>query len=99
MTSYLPSDADAALFGNRFATAEVPSTSFPDVGMSPTDAMRLVAEDLALEGPEAELVERRGEHRVRVAGRGVAGDGAGAAGRRCAPARSRRVPASVGCCR
>ncbi len=32
MTSYLPSDADAALFGNRFATAEVPSTSFPDDG-------------------------------------------------------------------
>ena len=27
MTSYVPSDADAALFGNRFPTAEVPSTT------------------------------------------------------------------------
>ena len=27
MTSPFPSDADAALFGNRFATREVPSTS------------------------------------------------------------------------
>ena len=34
MTSYFPSDADAALFGNRFATAEVPSTTFPDTGMT-----------------------------------------------------------------
>ena len=32
MTSYVPSDADAALFGNRFATAEVPSTTFPHDG-------------------------------------------------------------------
>ncbi|HEY2879820.1 glutamate decarboxylase [Nocardioides sp.] len=38
------------LFGNRFLTEEVPSTSFPASGMSPTDAMRLVGEDLALEG-------------------------------------------------
>jgi len=53
MPSYLPSDADAALFGNRFATQEVPSTAFPDTGMSPVDAMRLVAEDLALEGDPA----------------------------------------------
>ncbi|GAB3063972.1 glutamate decarboxylase [Intrasporangium mesophilum] len=42
--------ADAALFGNRFITQEVPSREFPTGGMSPTDAMRLVAEDLALEG-------------------------------------------------
>ena len=34
MTSYIPSDADAALFGNRFATAEVPSATFPDTGMT-----------------------------------------------------------------
>jgi glutamate decarboxylase len=38
------------LFGNRFLTEEAPSTSFPDGGMTPTDAMRLVAEDLNLEG-------------------------------------------------
>jgi glutamate decarboxylase len=38
------------LFGNRFLTEAVPSTSFPESGMSPTDAMRLVGEDLALEG-------------------------------------------------
>ena len=29
MTSPFPSDADAALFGNRFATREVPSTDVP----------------------------------------------------------------------
>jgi glutamate decarboxylase len=43
-------DAAAALFGNRFATQEVPSREFPDAGMTAVDAMRLVAEDLALEG-------------------------------------------------
>ncbi|MGC5166585.1 glutamate decarboxylase [Luteimicrobium sp. DT211] len=42
--------ADAALYGNRFLTEEAPSTTFPDTGMSPTDTMRLVDEDLALEG-------------------------------------------------
>jgi glutamate decarboxylase len=39
-----------ALFGNRFLTEEVPSSTFPESGMSPTDTMRLVGEDLALEG-------------------------------------------------
>jgi glutamate decarboxylase len=47
-------DADAAhsaaMFGNRFITQEVPSREFPDAGMPAVDAMRLVAEDLALEG-------------------------------------------------
>jgi glutamate decarboxylase len=47
------SDADAALFGNRFATKEVPSREFPVEGMTAVDAMRLVAEDLALEGDPA----------------------------------------------
>jgi glutamate decarboxylase len=42
--------ADATLFGNRFITQEVPSREFPESGMTATDAMRLVAEDLALEG-------------------------------------------------
>jgi len=47
-----PSDAipDALLFGNRFSTQEVPSREFPDDGMTAVDAMRLVSEDLALEG-------------------------------------------------
>ncbi len=53
MTTSLPSDADAVLFGNRFATREVPSRTFPDAGMTAVEAMRLVAEDLALEGDPA----------------------------------------------
>ena len=44
MTTERP-DAEA-LFGNRFLTEPAPSTSFPESGMHPTDAMRLVAEDL-----------------------------------------------------
>ena len=48
-----PSAADVALFGNRFVTQEVPSREFPDNGMPAQDAMRLVAEDLALEGDPA----------------------------------------------
>jgi glutamate decarboxylase len=46
----IPSEADAALFGNRFITKEVPSREFPADGMTSVDAMRLVAEDLAIEG-------------------------------------------------
>ncbi|MBN8866460.1 MAG: glutamate decarboxylase [Solirubrobacterales bacterium] len=46
----MPGDNAESLFGNRFLTQEVPTESFPDGGMPPTDAMRLVAEDLALEG-------------------------------------------------
>ena len=42
--------AVAALYGNRFVTQEVPSREFPALGMSAVDAMRLVAEDLAIEG-------------------------------------------------
>jgi glutamate decarboxylase len=42
-------DAEA-LYGNRFLTEKAPATSFPQSGMRPTDAMRLVGEDLALEG-------------------------------------------------
>src|SRR6476646_8217056 len=50
-----PSDpnVDAVLFGNRFATQEVPSRVFPETGMTPVDATRLVGEDLALEGDPA----------------------------------------------
>jgi glutamate decarboxylase len=43
----------AALFGNRFVTQEVPTDAIPDEGMTAVDAMRLVAEDLALEGEPA----------------------------------------------
>jgi len=45
--------ADAALFGNRFVTQEVPSREFPENGMPAVDAMRLVAEDVAIEGDPA----------------------------------------------
>jgi glutamate decarboxylase len=44
------SEQDLMLFGNRFLTHEVPSRQFPKDGMTPQEAMRLVAEDLALEG-------------------------------------------------
>jgi glutamate decarboxylase len=53
MTTLSDPNADAALFGNRFATQEVPSREFPETGMPAVDAMRLVAEDLALEGDPA----------------------------------------------
>jgi glutamate decarboxylase len=53
MTTNSGRDVDAALFGNRFITEEVPSREFPDAGMPAVDAMRLVAEDLALEGDPA----------------------------------------------
>ncbi|MFJ3405252.1 glutamate decarboxylase [Promicromonospora sp. NPDC090134] len=39
-----------ALYGNRFLTEETPSVVFPATGMSPTDSMRMLDEDLALEG-------------------------------------------------
>ncbi len=39
-----------ALYGNRFLTEAAPSTVFPQSGMRPTDALRLLAEDLNLEG-------------------------------------------------
>ena len=44
---------DAQLFGNRFATQEVPSREFPEAGMTALDALRLVSEDIALEGDPA----------------------------------------------
>ncbi|MDF2091004.1 glutamate decarboxylase [Knoellia sp. 3-2P3] len=53
MTTDLDFNAAAALFGNSFATREVPSHEFPDTGMTAVDAMRMVAEDLALEGDPA----------------------------------------------
>jgi glutamate decarboxylase len=44
-----PEDA-AKLYGNRFLTEDAPAGDFPAEGMSALDAMRLVAEELALEG-------------------------------------------------
>jgi glutamate decarboxylase len=38
------------LFGNRFLTQEVPERNFPRSGMEAQDAMRLVAEELVLDG-------------------------------------------------
>jgi glutamate decarboxylase len=46
----LSQSAAETLFGNRFLTERAPSTTFPESGMRPTDALRLVAEDLNLEG-------------------------------------------------
>ena len=48
-TSARPAAADLALFGNRFVTEQVPSREFPGTGIPAQDALRLVAEDLALE--------------------------------------------------
>jgi glutamate decarboxylase len=51
--SHAADEGAASLFGNRFITEEVPEASFPDGGMSAQDAMRLVAEELVLEGDPA----------------------------------------------
>jgi glutamate decarboxylase len=40
----------AARYGNRFVVDEVPSTAFPEAGMPAPEAMRLIMEDLTLEG-------------------------------------------------
>src|SRR5680860_1332614 len=40
----------AALFGNRFVTEEAPASAFPEDGMAPQEAMRLVGEELVLDG-------------------------------------------------
>ncbi len=53
MTAITDPLSDAVLFGNRFATQEVPSLEFPEAGMTALDAFRLVSEDIALEGDPA----------------------------------------------
>jgi glutamate decarboxylase len=53
MTATAHTTADTTLFGNRFATQEVPTREFPAGGMTAQDAFRLVSEDLALEGDPA----------------------------------------------
>ena len=41
---------EVMLYGNRFLTEDAPDGPFPETGMSALDAMRLVAEELAIEG-------------------------------------------------
>jgi glutamate decarboxylase len=43
-------EAVATRYGNRFLIEEVPDNELPDVGMPGQDAMRLIAEELTLEG-------------------------------------------------
>ena len=43
-------DVAATLFGNRFLVEDAPARNFPQQGMPALDAMRLVDEELALEG-------------------------------------------------
>ena len=43
-------EKSAELFGSAFLAQEVPTSQFPSAGMTATDALRLEAEDLALEG-------------------------------------------------
>jgi glutamate decarboxylase len=50
MKKNLTPDQAAMLYGNRFLTEDAPDGPFPDSGMSALDAMRLVDEELALEG-------------------------------------------------
>jgi glutamate decarboxylase len=49
MTELTPEQA-AMLYGNRFLVEDAPGKDFPETGMSALDAMRLVDEELALEG-------------------------------------------------
>ena len=51
LSSPEPGDSAAAsLFGNRFITEEVPESNFPEDGMASQEAMRLIGEELVLEG-------------------------------------------------
>ena len=43
-------EAAASRYGNRFLIEEAPAKKFPDVGMAAQDAMRLVEEELSVEG-------------------------------------------------
>ena len=57
------SDIDGALatrYGNRFLIEDAPDGDLPEVGMPATDAMRLIPEDLTLEGdPQRNLAGHR----------------------------------------
>jgi glutamate decarboxylase len=50
MTKPLSAEEAAMLYGNRFLTEDAPDGPFPANGMSALDAMRLVDEELAVEG-------------------------------------------------
>jgi len=50
MNKPISSEQAAMLYGNRFLTQDAPDSDFPTSGMSALDAMRLVGEELALEG-------------------------------------------------
>jgi glutamate decarboxylase len=50
MNKPLGGEEAAKLYGNRFLTEDAPDGPFPASGMSSLDAMRLVGEELALEG-------------------------------------------------
>ena len=50
MTKSHSAEEVAMLYGNRFLTEDAPDGPFPDSGMSALDAMRLVDEELAVEG-------------------------------------------------
>jgi glutamate decarboxylase len=50
MSKSLSTELAATLYGNRFLTEDAPDGPFPASGMSSLDAMRLVGEELALEG-------------------------------------------------
>jgi glutamate decarboxylase len=50
MSDPQPPHDPATLYGNRFLTEDAPDGDFPAGGMSALDAMRLVDEELALEG-------------------------------------------------
>jgi len=50
MTEPFSGQEAVELYGNRFLTEDAPAAEFPDAGMPALDAMRLVDEELALEG-------------------------------------------------
>ena len=50
MTNERSSHEEAMFYGNRFLTEDAPDGPFPKSGMSSLDALRLVDEELALEG-------------------------------------------------
>ena len=50
MPDLTPRRGARKLYGTRFLTEDAPDGPFPDSGMSALDAMRLVDEELVLEG-------------------------------------------------
>ena len=66
MNNPLSPEEAAKLYGNRFLTEDAPAGDFPASGMSALDAMRLVAEELAL-GHGDRLIRRLGDEGVERA--------------------------------